>query len=372
MAQQWSAYHSTFRSQLGYTPDAAWALLQPNMSAALSAAANGWAEALEEALATNHAKTVQDWDNLLRPRAEAVARERRLLGARRKSAAAKAVDQLRRPLACQLRLLQLAADFAAGWGAQQSWQRQHSPGGNSAAAVRLANVQLRAGYAHVWLLGPHSFLARSSSSAAQERLISTLAVEVAVEHAFISLGWHWEGVHAVVVEAQLQFGEAWWQRAAGQQQCWEEWGALRPLYRPAGASVPSRPQCEEWELDASPEPSVAELLETGALGDWVQHLASAAYNESSAADVALVAGELAVLPGSSAVAVSAALGAISLLFSAQLRLSEGGSVLVIVLWQTAVLLFHNVLLQWALPDNLLVDSDSAWWSPPFALADTLW
>lgn len=111
----------------------------------------------------------------------------------------------------------------------------------------------------------------------------------------------------MAAEAQLQFGEAWWQPAAGQQQCWEEWGALRSLYRPVGDGVPSRPQREEWELGDSPKPSVAELLETGALGDWVQHLASAAYNESSAADVALVAGELAVLPGSSAVAVSAAL-----------------------------------------------------------------
>lgn len=186
VARQGSAYHSAFRRQLGDTPDAAWALLQPNMSAALSAAADGWAEALEGALATRHAELVEDWYILLRSRAEAVARERRLLGARRKSAAAKAVDQLRRPLACQLRLLQLAADFAAGWAAQQSWQsRQHPPVSNSAAAAqeqqaRLVDVQLRAGNAHLWLLAAHSMLAWASSSVAQE-LIATLAVEVAVE-----------------------------------------------------------------------------------------------------------------------------------------------------------------------------------------------
>ena len=55
---------------------------------------------------------------------------------------------------------------------------------------------------------------------------------------------------------------------------------------------------------------MAELLENGQLGPWVPHLAAAAdapYNHSSAADVALVAGQLAVLPnGTLAVSVRAA------------------------------------------------------------------
>ena len=78
---------------------------------------------------------------------------------------------------------------------------------------------------------------------------------------------------------------------------------LRPLYKRGGWGQDGT-QPDWWQLGSSSEPSVAELLETGALGNWVQHLAAAACGDSSAADVAMVAGELAVLPGSHTVAVS--------------------------------------------------------------------
>ncbi|KAI7837422.1 hypothetical protein COHA_008734 [Chlorella ohadii] len=162
-------------------------------------------------------------------------------------------------------------------------------------------------------------------------VLALLAVEFAALAAAGTLGWDWGHFSNVTQDAQQRFGAAWWQPFGGQQACWEHWGALRPLYQRGGNGTWARPRPERgWRLGGSAQrPSTAELLESGALGGWVQHLAAAAYEESSAADVALVAGQLAVLPGSRAVA-------------------------------------------WALPANITLQEESAVWSPPFALGDTLW
>ena len=322
LAQEWSEDHATFRRQLGSAPDAAWLLQQPNIGAAILAAAEGtggrqllevWAAAWRQAVRRENWDAVRGFRDLFREMAEKLAQERKLLGGgrRRAAAAAAAADQLRRQLACLLQLLQHAADFAARWAQlQQGWQ-QPLPGSGAGGPPQVAHVAADAGHAHTFLLVSHSILSATPGSPEKPDVVALQAVQFAVLAAAGTLGWNWGHYTNVTRDAHQRFGAAWWQPSAGQQACWEHWGTLRPMYQRGGVGVWGRQQPSQrwWQQGGgAPRPSTAELLQSSALGGWVQHLAAAAYEESSAADVALVAGQLAVLPGSRAVAVSKCCG----------------------------------------------------------------
>ena len=140
--------------------------------------------------------------------------------------------------------------------------------------------------------------------------------------------------------------------------------------------------------------SVAELLESGQLGPWVPHLAAAAgvpYNHSSSADVALAAGQLAVLPnGTLAVSKRAGSGLAGLAWPVLAAIPT-------VLGQHAACRQCTVprlppteaktacfasAVQWALPRELFAPSMQqemegrrafgSYWSPAFALGGQHW
>ncbi len=418
LAQEWSEDYAAFRRQLGSAPDAAWLVQQPNMSAALLAAAAGtgsrqlrevWVAAWRQAVRRDNWEAVRGFRDLFREMAEKLAQERKLLGGgrRRAAAAAAAAEQLRRQLACQLQLLQLAADFAARWAQlQQGWQHPLPGSSGAGAQPQVTDVAADAGHAHSYLLVAHSILSTTAGSAGKPDIIALQAVQFAVLGAAGTLGWNWGHYTNVTQEAQQRFGAAWWQPSAGQRACWEHWGTLRPLYQRGGVGIWGRkpPKQRWWQLGrGEQQPGIAELLETGALGGWVQHLAAAAYEESSAAEVALVAGQLAVLPGSRAVAVNAA-GAAGCRWSCpgwlvclarevqQPLLSAAQPLRGVPLSTRCVLVFHAACatpalafssaprshapppahVKWALPANITLQKESAVWSPTFALGATLW
>lgn len=78
-----------------------------------------------------------------------------------------AVEGLRHLLACQLRLLQLAADFAADWVRQQRRRGGQEPPLDGAAPglPRLAEVEAAAGNAHCLLLVAHGVLSSAEAAA---------------------------------------------------------------------------------------------------------------------------------------------------------------------------------------------------------------
>ncbi|KAL4436967.1 hypothetical protein ABPG75_004106 [Micractinium tetrahymenae] len=248
---------------------------------------------------------------------------------------AEAEELIRRRLTCKLPLLAAAADSAEQ---QQQAQRQGSQPGTTAAAAA-AHEAAQAG--HQALLTVPFMLAELGGSFhnnATHRqaagLAALQAAEAAVDAAAAAFGWHWEAFNQLTLSARRHRGPDWWRASPGLQQCSEEQAML---YR-------GRSHWLGWPPGAA-APSVAELLETGSLGslDWAlpalpapgpapgvgggDGAGSCANSTTAASDVPRVAGQLAVL--------------------------------------------NDRQLLWALPPDVLVGGRQSW-SPPFALAGTLW
>lgn len=260
----WSRVHAEFRRSLaaGGLPDAAWLLQQPDWPVSFTAAVQrgqpgsaallvhyGWAKSFSAAI--DDTMTHQAYQG------NAVVAYEEALQLDSSAAAAMSPPALGRALVCPMLLLQHAADFAAG----------------------LQDVEARraAAAAHRSLMLTH--LAFIQGESARTAVVRAWALLAAAAEAF---GWQWgpdSGWLSLAQHGEQLLGEQWWQPLPGQQPCTEEWNLLRLLYQPA----------------RSGNPCVAERLESGQLGSpsWPQHLRAAAYGNSSAAEVALTAGELA-------------------------------------------------------------------------------
>ncbi|KAL4422412.1 hypothetical protein ABPG75_008609 [Micractinium tetrahymenae] len=257
---------------------------------------------------------------------------RRALGGKQHPAAGRAAHpqtaataaELRHRLGCKLTLLELAAGYTASWvRKQQLLAADDASAAASQAAWQAAQPAAAEGQATLLaVLQAVNMLHAGPTTVQDPGLPFWQELEAAVDGAAASFGWQWQAAAEATTAARQQLGPHWWEPAEGQGLCADKFGLLRLLYRAAGTDAGSDDSNGGGGSGGgSSGTSVAELLESGQLGDgqlggsWVDHLAAAEagpYSESAAADVALMAGQLAVmqdgslawaLPGSPAVPV---------------------------------------------------------------------
>lgn len=277
----------------------------------------------------------------------------------------------------------------------------------------LAAVDAAAAEGHRSLLQVYALLSAGGPQLEPEAL---LAAEAAVDAGAAAFGWDWAAFANIIAAARERLGERWLQPALeGQALCTDEFNLLRLLYDrsssgggtgskqrwwwPFGGGSSSSGRGHSSSGDggeagagtgggghaAPAEPSVAELFEGEHFFwqlaahdkvEWVDFLSAdtraAPYDWSCAADVAMQAGQLAVLPSQGAVAVSGGQ------YVPPPWLAHALSTTLWSVLHDAHSLPRPAMLaplpfpQWALPLAVDVRMGSAWWSPAFALGPDLW